>query len=284
LDRGSDGGNNPNAIWLVDPATTTLNQAVYNNFLVAPDNLAFGAGLGGNANAIAALPATGELLTIWEDGTSNSVATADDAVIMAWDSAGVGRQISTTTGSGKNGWFAGLAVDPLTSRIWVSDRVNTVNPSAFNVPTIRSFDTNTVPVGTLNTSAADEITFPSVSPTLDRPDRHIDFKDPGMAFSPNGSFLAVSDQSPCSGGSRLIIFHSEPFVVAPISITSVTRSGGNANLAWTSGGAVNYVVQRSATVDGTYAAVSGILTGTSFTDASAPSGNAFYKIVAFPQN
>ncbi len=284
LDRGVNANNNPNAIWLADPATTTLNQAVYNTFLVAPSTTAFGAGIGGNANAIAAHPVTGELLTIWEDGVSNSVATADDGVIIAWDSTGAARQISTTTGSGQNGWYAGIAVDPLTSRIWVSDRVNTGNPSAFNTPAIRSYDTNTVPAGTLNSSVVNEITFPTISPTMDRPDRHIDFKDPGMAFSANGGILVVSDQSLVAGGSRLIIFHNEAFTIPNVTITSVTRSGGSANLTWTSGGGVNYVVQRSSTVNGTYVGISGILTGTAYTDIAAPSGQAFYRVVAFPQN
>lgn len=278
LDRGVNNNNNPNAIWLVDPATATLNQATYNNFLVAPSTIVFGAGLTGNANAIAALPGSGELVTIWEDGIS----PADDGVIMAWDSTGASRQISTM-GSGVN-WGAGIAVDPTTSRIWVSDRNNTTAPSAFNLPKIVSFDTNTVAAGSPNASFIQELTFPNIAPTADRPDRHIDFKEPGMAFSPNGSFLAVADQSLVAGGSRIVIFHSEPFVVPPITITSVTRSGGNANLVWTSGGAVNYVVQRSATVNGTYTSVSGILAGTTFTDTTAPAGNAFYKVVAFPQN
>ncbi len=281
LDRGVNANNNPNAIWLVDPATTTLGQAVYNNFLIAPDNLAFGAGLAGNANAIAALPATGELLTIWEDGQS---ATADDGVIMAWDSTGNGRQISITTGSGQNGWYAGIAVDPLTSRIWVSDRVNPVQPSAFNLPALRSYDTNTVSAGTLNPSAATEITFPNANPSPDRPDKHIDFKDPGMAFSSDGSILVVSDQSLVAGGSRIIIFHNEAFTMAPVTITGVTRSGGNANLTWTPGGAANYVVQRSSSVNGTYVGISGVLTSTSYTDTSAPAGSAYYRVVAFPQN
>lgn len=282
LDRGNDDNNNPNAIWVVDPETTTLNQTAYNTSLVAPDSLAFGAGLGGNANAIATLPHSGELVTIWED--TGLTAPLDDGVVMAWDTTtGAPRQLSTA-GSGVN-WGAGIAIDPTTDRIWFSDRVNTVFPqSAFATPRICSIDTNTVSAGSPNPSAITELTFPNIAPTADRGDRHVNFHEPGMAFSTNGSFLVVGDQALCSGGGRLLIFHSEPFVVAPISITSVTRSGGNASLAWTSGGAVNYVVQRSATVDGTYAAVSGILTGTSFTDASAPAGNAFYKIVAFPQN
>lgn len=288
LDRGVNAVNEPNAIWLVDPATATLNQQVYANSLIAPNNLTFGAGLGGNANGIAALPSTGELLTIWEDGTGNTTITnTDDCVIMAFDGAGASREISLR-GLGLNMWGAALAVDPTTSRIWFTDRVNTVNPSAFNLPRILSVDSATVAVfpweTSTNTSLAVELTFPNIAPTADRPDRHIDFKDPGMAFSTNGSFLVVSDQSPVSGGSRMIIFHSEAFTVTPITITSVTRTGGNANLVWTSGGAVNYEVQRSATVNGTYVSISGVLTGTSYTDTSAPAGAAFYRVVAFPQN
>lgn len=287
LDRGVDANNNPNAIWLVDPATGTLNQSVYNNGgvnqLVAPDNFSIaGAGvLGGNANAIAALPATGELVTIWE-GTDTAGVRSPNGIISAIDGSGAIRYISTTL-SGIT-WGAGIAVDPVTSRIWVSDRNNTVAPSAFNTPQIVSFDSASVPPGSDNTSFIQELTFPNIAPTADRPDRHIDFKDPGMRFSPSGSFLVVSDQSLVSGGGRLVIFHSEPFVVPPITITSVTRAGGSANLVWTSGGAVNYVVQRSTTVNGTYSAVSGVLSGTSYTDTSAPAGNAFYKVMAFPQN
>jgi hypothetical protein len=287
LDRGVDANNNPNAIWLVDPATGTLNQSIYNeggiNQLVAPDNFTIaGAGvIGGNANAIAALPATGELVTIWE-GTDTAGVRSTNGIISAIDGSGAVRYISTTL-SGIT-WGAGIAVDPTTSRIWVSDRNNTVNPSAFNTPQIVSFDSASVAPGTDNASFIQELTFPNIAPTLDRPDRHIDFKDPGMRFSPSGSFLVVSDQSLVAGGSRLVIFHSEPFIVPPITITSVTRTGGSVNLVWSSGGAVNYVVQRSATVNGTYTSVSGVLAGTSYTDTTAPAGNAFYKVLAFPQN
>ncbi len=279
LDRGVDLNNNPNAIWLVDPATSTLNQSVYSTSLIAPSTTLFGAGLGGNANAIAALPGSGELVTIFEDGAN----PADDGVIMAFDGAGNSRQISTM-GSGLN-WGAGIAVDPTTGRIWVSDRIITVFPqSAFVTPGIYSFATNTVAAGTVNPSAVTELTFPNIAPTADRGDRHINFKEPGMAFSTNGSFLVVSDQALCSGGGRLLIFHSEPFVIAPVTITSTVRTGSSVALTWTSGGAVNYVVQRSATVNGTYATISPVLTTTQYTDTSAPAGNAFYKVLAYQQN
>jgi len=62
------------------------------------------------------------------------------------------------------------------------------------------------------------------------------------------------------------------------------RTGSNVALAWTSGGAVNYVVQRSATVDGTYTTISPVLTTTQYTDTSSPADKAFYKVLATQQN
>lgn len=271
LDRGVDASNNPNAIWVVDPATTALNQSLYATALVPSTTTLFGAGLGGNANGIGYLPKTGELVTIWEGDGVN-----DNGVVQAFD-ATTGSARSIFLGGSGITWGAGIAVDPTTDRIWVTDRKNTVTPSAFVTPQIVSFDST-------NGAAVQELTFPNSSPTADRPDRHIDFKDPGLRFSTDGSFLVVSDQSLHSGGGRVLIFHNEAFTIPDITITSVTRSGGNANLTWSSGGNVNYVVQRSSTVDGTYASISGVLTTTQFTDTSAPAAEAFYKVVAFPQD
>jgi hypothetical protein len=277
LDRGVDLNNNPNAIWIVDPATAVTNQAIFNqggvNQLVAPNNTLFGAGLGGNANGIAALPASGELVTIWEgDGTT------DNGVIEAFDTTtGTPRDIFIGPGSGVT-WGAGIDVDPTTGRIWVSDRKRTTFPlSAFAVPQIASFNP---------TSGAyqQELTFTNVNATADRPDRNVNFKDPGMRFSQDGKFLVVSDQGLFSGGGRLLIFHSEPFTILPITITSVTRTSGSVNLVWSSGGGVNYVVQRCATVNGTYVTISGTLTDTQYTDTSSPAGTAFYRVLASAQN
>lgn len=271
LDRGTDGSNNPNTIWVVDPTTATLNQSLYNEYLVAPNPTLFGAGLGGNANGIAWLARSNELVTIWEGDGVN-----DSGVIEAFDtSSGLDRSIFTV-GSGVT-WGSSVAVDPTTDRIWVTDRKNTVNPSAFVTPQICSFDAG-------SGAFVQELTFPNTNPTADRPDRHVDFKDPGLAFSTNGSFLVVSDQALVSGGGRLIIFHSEPFVIAPISITDTIRAGGNVTLKWTAGGAVNYVVQRSLTVNGAYATISPVLTAPSYTDTTAPATGAFYRIMAYPQD
>ena len=276
LDRGVDLNNNPNAIWVVDPATVTLNQSVYNNGginqLVAPDTAIFGAGAGGNANGIAWLRASDELVTIWEgDGiTANNV-------VVAWNTTtGVPRNIFDAPASIT--WGAGIDVDPTTGRIWVSDRRKTVAPlSELAVPQIVSLDP-------ASGAAVQELSFTNSNPTADRPDLNVNFKDPGMRFSQDGKFLVVSDQALHSGGGRLLIFHSEPFVIAPVSITSTVRTGSSVALTWSSGGAVNYVVQRSVTVDGVYATISPVLTTTHYTDTSSPAGNAFYKVLAYQQN
>ncbi|MBI3851874.1 MAG: hypothetical protein HY298_16585 [Verrucomicrobia bacterium] len=272
LDRGVDLNNNPNAIWVVDPATTTLNQYNYDTALVAPDTSVFGAGAGGNANGIALLRATGELVTIWEgDGAT------DNGVIVAFDTTtGAARNIFLA-GSGVT-WGAGIDVDPTTGRIWVSDRKRTTFPlSEFAVPQIVSFDP---------TSGAfiQELSFTNSNATADRPDRNVNFKDPGMRFSQDGKFLVVSDQGLFSGGGRLLVFHSEPFVIAPITITSTVRTGSSVALTWTSGGAVNYVVQRSTDVVGPYTTISPTLATTQYTDTSSPAGQAFYRVQAFQQN
>jgi hypothetical protein len=104
-----------------------------------------------------------------------------------------------------------------------------------------------------------------------------------MRFSQDGKFLVVSDQGLFSGGGRLLIFHSEPFVIPPKTVTIVS-SGGCQNLTWTSGGAVNYVVQSTSSLSPTitWTTISPVLTGTSYTDCSA--APKYYRVVAFPQN
>ena len=268
LDRGVN-GNNPNAIWLVDPATSSYYQYSYLNALAGPDNLLFGDGLGGNANAIDAIPATGELATIWEGDGVN-----DNGVISVFNGSGGVRYI-LTAGSGVT-FGSALAVDPLTQRIWVADQKTIVTPSAFTPPQIVSFDST-------NGTFTQEINFPNNNPSTARPDLRINFHDPGMTFSPDGSFLVVVDQTLASDGGRLVIFDNEPFVIPPITVTIVS-SGGCQNLTWTSGGAVNYVVQSTSSLSPTvsWTTISPVLTGTSYTDCSA--APKYYRVVAFPQN
>ena len=283
LDRGVDLSNNPNAIWVVDPTTTAVNQFNYNeagvNTLVGPDNGIFGAAAGGNANGIAWLPATGELVTIWEGDGAN-----DNGVIAVFDATTGGVRYISTAGSGVT-WGAGIDVDPTTGRIWVSDRKRTTySLSELAVPQIVSFAPATLDPPAINTDFIQELSFTNSNASADRPDRNINFKDPGMRFSQDGKFLVVSDQGLFSGGGRLVIFHSEPFVIAPVSITSTVRTSSNVALAWTSGGAVNYVVQRSSTVNGNYTTISPVLTTTQYTDSSSPVDSAFYRVLASQQD
>lgn len=177
-DRGVD-GDTPNAVYVVDPATTTLDQTNYNNFLVSPTS----GDLGNNLTAITSLPASGEVVTVSQDG-----------YLVAITGSGGLRYINALNlwplGGSANG--VAIAVDPTTGKIWAADDLK---------DEIWSIDA---------TTAADqvEIGFPLVD--LLRPDRQIDFHDPGMAFSPDGAFMVVTDSSLSNGtGGRLIIFHNE---------------------------------------------------------------------------
>ncbi len=267
LDRNSDNVTSRNAIYLVDPATTTLNAIGYTSYLVPPSTTVLGDGLVGPANAIATLPATGEVVTTLQN----------DGWISAIDGSGAVRYIGTSsTTAGTNLYFArGIAVDPTTSRIWVAGS-DYPTPSLTVTNQVWSFDST-------NGAETQELTFPRVNPSAARPDQRITFAEGGMAFAPDGSFLVISDQSYLSGGGRLVIFHNEPFTVPAVSITNVTRSGANVELTWSTGGGVNYEVQRSANVNGPYNGISGLLTTTQYTDTSAPAGQAFYRVAVYAQ-
>ena len=249
-DRGVD-GDAPNAVYVVDPATTLLDQTNYNNFLVSPT----ASSLGANLNAIAALPASGEVATLSEDG-----------FLVAIDGNGSMRYINALNlwpiGGPASG--AALAADPTTGKIWVADDLR---------DELWSVDA---------TTAADqrEVGFPLTDAL--RPDRQIDFHDPGMAFAPNGSFLVVSDGSLANGGGgRLIILHNEAIAVPDFAITSTARVGQNFQLNWQSAGAVKYRVQRGTNLN-SLVDLSGDLTATQYTDTSSPTNGAFYRVVARP--
>lgn len=263
LDRNSDNVTSRNAIYLVDPANPSLNQVGYTNYLVPPTTSVLGQGLTGPANAIATLPTTGELVTTLQN----------DGWISAIDGSGAVRYLGTAA-AGMT-LARGIAVDPTSSRIWVAGNDLTA-PSLTVTNQVWSFDSSTG-------AEIQELTFPRVNPSAARPDKTIKFAEGGMAFAPDGSFLVISDQSYLSGGGRLVIFHNEPFVIAPVTITSVVRSGGNVDLTWTPGGGVNYLVLRSTDVAGPYTAISPALAETHYTDATAPAGGAFYRVLAYPQ-
>ncbi|MEW6158055.1 MAG: hypothetical protein AB1813_11520 [Verrucomicrobiota bacterium] len=255
-DRGSDGDAN-NALYLVDRATTDLNQLTYTAFLVFPTATDLG---GGNLNAIAPLPQSGEVVTISADG-----------FIMAINGDGFYRQIFPTT------LFAdpftpisprAVAVDPNTGRIWVADDI---------LDQVWSVSSTGMEVDRL------ELSFPLKD--ANRPDKQIQFHDPGMTFAANGSFLVLSDTSVANGGGRLLIFHNEePQPIQPFSVSQITRTAQGVELQWQSAGPAKYRVQRSTSVGAgaNFQDISGELTTTSFTDTNPPVGNAFYRIVAQP--
>ena len=123
-----------------------------------------------------------------------------------------------------------------------------------------------------------EIGFPLTD--LLRPDRQIDFHDPGMAFAPNGDFLVVTDSSLSNGGGgRLIILHNEAFAMPSFPVTKAVRVGNSFQLEWQNAGAVRYRVQRGTTVNN-LVDLTGDLTTTQYTDTAPPAGGAFYRIVA----
>ncbi|HEY5913289.1 MAG TPA: hypothetical protein VJA21_22080 [Verrucomicrobiae bacterium] len=246
-DRGVDGDAN-NAVYLVDPATTLLDQVGYNNFLVNPTPSL----LGNNLDAIASLPASGEVVTLSTDG-----------YLVAVDGNGVTRNINAFNlwPLGGSATGQGIAVDPTTAKIWATDDI---------LDEIWSVDA---------ASGADqrEIGFPLTDPL--RTDRQIDFHDPGLGFAPDGSFMVVTDTSMSNGGGgRLIIFHNEPFALPSFAITSVNRVAEGWQVSWQSAGAAKYRLQRGSTLTDLQD-ITGDLTVTQFTDTNNV-GNVFYRVVA----
>lgn len=253
-DRGVD-GNAYNALYLVDPETTNLYQRIVPTYLVQPT----ASDLGGDLVGIDSLSQSGEVVVVSVDG-----------FIVAVNAEGTLRYITTQNlwpiGAPANG--AAMAVDPLTSRIWVADN---------RLDEIWSVDATTG-------EDQREFGFPLTNPS--RPDQQINLHDPGMAFAPDGSFLLVSDSSTGNGGGRLLIFHNEPFTIPSFSITCVTATPGSVTLGWTSAGAVKYHVLRGTDVTDpasfSIVATNLPMTVCSFTDTNPPASAAFYRVVATP--
>ncbi len=249
-DRGNDGDAN-NAVYYIDPATTELNVTGYANFLVAPSPTTLGSG---NLNAITSLPASGEVITPNTDGC-----------LTAIDANGATRNIFAATlwrdpnSPIPNG--SAVAVDPVTGRVWVGDDT---------LDEIWSIDL---------TTALDqkELSFPLSIPL--RADQQIDIHDPGMAFSPDGSLLVVSDTSIANGGGRLIIFHNDT-IAFDMAVTGRTATG--VDLSW-QGTAFKYRVQRSSDPANpkAFVDISEDLFTTTFTDPNPPATQALYRIVAY---
>ena len=105
--------------------------------------------------------------------------------------------------------------------------------------------------------------------------------DPTLAFATNGAFMVLTDTSTANGGGRLLIFHNEPNVIPPFSITSAVRAGQSFQLTWASAGSVTYNVERSTNGFVSFQTIVTNLTTTQFTDTNMV-GQAFYRVKAQP--
>ncbi len=251
MDRGVD-SNPPNALMVVDPATTELNQTNYQQYLVDPTPT----GLGGNdLVGMSVLPNSGEVVTLCVDGQISAV--NGDGIIRAWWPSVYDLYANPIIAP------ASIATDPTTGRIWIADDY---------LDEIWS-----VPADGPGTDAK-EVSFPLLDPT--RPDYQIKFHPPGMMFAPNGNFLVFSDNSTANGGGRLIVLHNEPISIPSFKLLSGVKSVQGAELTWEGAGAVKYTVQRSTSLDGNWTDVVTNLTVTQYLDTNAPAGAAFYRVRA----
>jgi hypothetical protein len=256
-DRGSDGDPN-NALNLVDPATTEVLQT-NSTFLVFPSASALG---GDNLNGITARAQSGEVITISTDGFIGAV-NGDGTIRqilpnILWTNFFSGGPAPVATA---------IAADPVTGRLWISDDTLDEVWSVDGDPANQTADQREV--GFLLTDSS-------------RTDLQMDFHDPGLSFAPNGAFLVVEDTSVSNGGGRLLIFHNETISIPTFSITSAARVGQEFQLSWESAGAVKYRVQRGTNVT-SFQDISADLTLTQFADTNV-TGNAFYRVIATPQN
>lgn len=250
-DRGTD-GDAENALYLVDPTTSELDQTNFVNYLVPPSVFSVGAA---NINAITPVPGSGEVAVI------NS-----DAFIYLVDGNGVIRSIlpAIYADPSVNISPTAIAADPTTSRIWLADNVF---KQIWSIPT--------------SGTEAERLEVDFTLKAGSRPDSNIAFHDPGLTFAPNGSILVVTDTSTGNGGGRLHIFHNDA-TQSEITITQGTRTASGFELAWSGSPGATYKVQRSTNLTEGFTDLSGNLTATTYTDANPPATFAFYRIVRVP--
>jgi hypothetical protein len=255
LDRGLDFNAN-NTLFLVDPATTSLNQTNYDWYFYGPTLYGLGSG---NMVGMTALPASGEIVTLCQDG-----------------------QITAITGSGTPRTFwpefysdpyvqknpAGIACDPRTGRLWIADQLWQKVYSC-------------APDGT---DSRLELSFPLTE--TNRTDQALVMHTPGggMTFAPDGSFLVFSDSNTGNGGGRLLILCNEPFTKVPFRLTGASESGRQAQVTWSSAGAAAYNVERVTNLTGgaSFQTITTNVTALQFTDTNAPAAGAFYRVKATP--
>lgn len=253
MDRGVDDNPN-NALFLVDPATTELNQVNYQNYLFGPTTSGLGVG---DLVALTPLAQSAEVVTLCLDGQVTAV-DANGTARFFWPDFYADPSVPIQP--------AAMAADPNTGRLWIADDL-------FNEVWSCAGD---------GTAGQKEISFPLTNPG--RPELQTDFQEPGMTFAPNGSFLVVSDTSTVNGGGRLIILHNETIALPTFAISSVVRGPEGVALTWESAGGAKYDVLRGTDVANaaSFTAIATDLTSTSYTDTSAPAGAAFYRVVAKP--
>ncbi len=255
LDRGTD-FNGDNALYLVDPNTTSLVQTNYDWYLLSPSTF----GLGSiTMVGMTTLPASGEIVTLNQDGQVTAV-NANGGSRFFWPELYQDPYVPILPTC--------IATDPTTGRLWIGDQLWR---QVFSC----------APDGT---GCRIELSFPLVD--TNRTDQQIQMHSPGggMAFAPDGSFLALSDNSTINSGGRVLIFHNQPFAASSFSLLSASPSGQDVQLTWSSAGAASYNVQRMADL-GNAAAFENIATNLNvrqFSDTNAPPAGAFYRVLAVP--
>ena len=254
MDRGVDDNAN-NAILLVDPATTELNQVNYSRYLVEGGSVSLGSS---DLVGMTVLSQSGEVVTLCLDGQVTAV-NADGSVRSFWPGFYSDPSIPIVPAS--------IAADPVTGRLWIADdamhEIWSIAPDGVASPDRK------------------EVSFPLTDPA--RTDFAIDFHEPGLAFAQDGSFAVVSDGSTANGGGRLLILHNEASVGPLFSFTSIARTAEGIQLSWEATGTSKYRVQRAAALNtAAFADITEDLTTTSYTDTTVGTGNAFYRIVAKP--